>query len=164
MPQLYQGWIIATAYCSAFPGSSSPNSHLHIYANSSSRTPQHALCDPRKTMNWHLCDVVWRTLAKGILLQLHQCCGTTYHYTSNDPRPWTFLSLVLRLICYNLHILRDFLQWICECCMVLFHVRYHGIRRFFLLLVCHAYIHFSACEQGSNIHMEYLSHFESSAL
>ena len=70
------------------------------------RTPQRALCDPRKTINWHLCDTDWRTLAKGHALQLHQCCGTTYRQTSNDPRPWTFLSLVLRLVCSNLHILR----------------------------------------------------------
>ena len=62
--------------------------------------------------------VVWRTLAKGFLLQLHQCCGTIYLLTSNDPRPWTFSSLVRRLICFNLHILRDCLNvyvnvWLC---------------------------------------------------
>ena len=37
-----------------------------------------ALWDPRKTTKWRLRDVDWRTLAKGLLLQLHQCCGTTY--------------------------------------------------------------------------------------
>ena len=52
----------------------------------------------------------------------------------------------------------------CECCMLLLHVMYHGIIRFFLLLVCHAHIHFSACEQVSNTNMEYLSNFETSAL
>ena len=76
------------------------------------------LCDPKKTINWHLHDVDWRTLAKGLLLQLHQCCGTIYLLTSNDPRPWPFSSLVLRLICFNLHILRDCLNvcvnvWLC---------------------------------------------------
>ena len=94
------------------------DSHLHTYVNSSFRTPQRALCDPKKTINWHLHDVEWRTLAKGLLLQLHQCCGTIYLLTSNDPRPWTFSSLILRLICFNLHILRDCLNvcvnvWLC---------------------------------------------------
>ena len=55
------------------------SSHLHTYANSSFRTPQGALCDPGKTINWHPYDVEWRTLAKGLLLQLHQCCRTTFH-------------------------------------------------------------------------------------
>ena len=72
----------------------------------------------KKNINWHLHDVDWRTLAKGLLLQLHQCCGTIYLLTSNDPRPWTFSSLVLRLIFFNLHILRDCLNvcvnvWLC---------------------------------------------------
>ena len=80
------------------------DSHLRTYVNSLFRTPQRALCDPKKTINWNLHDVDWRILAKGILLQLHQCCGAIYVLTSNDPRPWTFLSLVLSLICFNLHI------------------------------------------------------------
>ena len=83
------------------------DSHLRTFVNSLFRTPQRALCDPKKTINWHLQDVDWRTLANGLLLRLHQCCGTIYLLTLNDPRPWTFSSLVLRLICFNLHILRD---------------------------------------------------------
>ena len=33
------------------------DSHQHTYVNSSFSTPQRALCDPRKTNNWYLCDV-----------------------------------------------------------------------------------------------------------
>ena len=40
----------------------------------------------------------------------------------------------------------------------------YGIDRGLFLLVCHMYSHFSACEQKSNIHTAYLSHFETSAL
>ena len=40
-------------------------------------------------------------------LQLPQCCGMTYLYTSNNPHQWTFLSLVLRHVCSNLLISYD---------------------------------------------------------
>ena len=49
-------------------------------------------------------------------------------------------------------------------CMLLFHVMYHGIGKGFFCWYSRMYICYSACVQGPNIHMAYLSHFEISAL
>ena len=81
--------------------------HLHIYVNCWLRTSLRALSDPWIIIFWSRRSVDWSILAKDLLLQLPQCCGMTYLYTSNNPHRWTFLSLVLRHVCSNLLISYD---------------------------------------------------------
>ena len=79
----------------------------YIYVNCWLRTPLRALSDPWIIIFWSRRSVDWSILAKDLLLQLPQCCGMTYLYTSNNPHRWTFLSLVLRHVCSNLLISYD---------------------------------------------------------
>ena len=64
---------------------------------------------------------------------------------ANDPRPWAFQSLVLKHICSNLLISRNWLNLgvnvVCSYFMLCTMELVESVS-----LVCHMYIHFSACE------------------
>ena len=95
-------------------------STLLMTSNCWLRTPLRALSDPWIIIFWSRRSVDWSILAKDLLLQLPQCCGMTYLYTSNNPHRWTFLSLVLRHVCSNLLISYDCVN-VCMFISCLYH-------------------------------------------
>ena len=99
------------------------DSHMRTYVNSLFRTPQRALCDPKKTINWHLHErsfaaaapMLWNDLPLNVKrspsLDIFKS-GTKTHLFQLAYFTWLFKCM-------------------CECLvMLLFHVMYFGIGRF----------------------------------